>query len=570
MKVASARPLMYGLGGLGLAALENAYVGKELPPELKNVNMGLGGITGLLMASPDPKLRAAALGSVPLKEMGLFGIGALDKLRKQQQSLVDANLSVADVNKQTAEIQRSNASGQKWLSAAFLLPALAAGAGVGYLGYEKWRKAKQSIPRYRTVGERGRDSAARSKIRIDIPSSAVPPEFYKSLSTPEEYNRSHVRFLQLANPGDRQKLVDEAMAAMPSEDQSKVSAFIKASTTADNERITVPRLLWDVGSEFTGIPSVVRAMRDAGAAGGHFMNDDGAQAARYGLGALGNAAVGLVGLRLGLAPVLGRLARSKRLLAHIGVDAADAASKGLATVPKPGFRMPMLANWINRHSFGEDAMNVARDNRFAYNPRAFSWMGPGGEPGMFRPSAGAKALREPGIGGGKVKMKGFDVPAGTTGDYSMPGMTGMEAGTGGGSPILNSLYQRFLTAPKRTPVTLPGHMLNLGRYGANRALQGAYWTRQLAGRYPNVTLTAAGAPLAGIGMERDRVKDEEARRSLTGYLPDWAANRGHFGMPLTGSMNRVFQTLGIPDTSTKLREQIANPTQYTDPFSPFR
>jgi hypothetical protein len=538
MKSASARPLMYGLGGLGLAALENAYVGHELPPELKNVNMGLGGITGLLYANPNPAIRAAALGSVPLKEMGLFGIGALDKLRKQQQSLVDANLQVADVNKDTAEIQRSNASGQKLLSSLFLLPALAAGAGLGYLGYEKWRKAKERIPRYRTVGERGRESGARSKIRIDIPATAVPPEFYKSLSTPEEYNRSHVRFLQLA---DGNKLLDESMSALPSEDRSKISSFIKKQTADSNERISIPRFLWTAGTEFTGVPSIMRAMRDVGAAGGHFMNDDGAQAARYGLGALGNAAVGLVGLRMGLAPILGRLAGSRRLLAHMG----GAGGTGLASIPKPGFRLPNLASWINRNSrFGYKAMEAANDDRFAYNPQAFAWRGPGSAPTKY------------------VPFKSPTMPRGS--------MMAMEAGAGGKSPLMQKFYDRFLTASTPGPVTLPGHAMELARYGANRALQGGYWARQLAGRYPNATLTAAGVPLVGIGSERDREKDEEARRSLKGYLPDWSAGRGHFGMPLTGSMTKVFQSLGIPDVSSGLRDQIANPQTFTDPFSAFR
>jgi hypothetical protein len=524
MKVASSRPLMYGLGGLGIAALENAYVGKELPPELKNVNLGLGGITGLLYASPDPKLRAAALGSVPLKEMGLFGIGALDKLRKQQQSLVDANLDVADVNKQTAEIQRSNASGQKLLSGMFLIPALAAGAGLGYLGYEKWRKAKEKIPRYRTVGERGRESGARSKIRIDIPATAVPPDFYKSLSTPEESNRAHIRFLQLAtNHGDNQKLLDEAMSAMPSEDRFKLSAFIKKATADDNERISIPRFLWDVGSEFTGIPSIARAFRDVGAAGGHYMADEGGQAARYGLGALGNAALGVAGLRLGLAPILGRRLGANRLLAHMGKTGPGTA---FPYISRPPVRFPMLAKFLNNQSFGYPALNADRMKRFAYNPKAFAWEGR---------AAGSPA-----------------------------------SGVGGESSIVNGLYHSLLTKPTRAPVTGPGHLVNMARFGANRALQGTYWTRQLAGRYPNAALTVTGAPLVGLGLESDRAKEEEARRSLKGYLPDWSAGRGHFGMPLTGTMNRIFQTIGVPDTSTKLREQIANPTQFTDPFSPFR
>ncbi len=538
---ASKNPIPYILGGLGLAALENKYIGNELPPELKNINYGLGGITGYLMRSPDEHVRYLALGSLPFKQLGLFGIGAADKLRKQQQSLVDANLGVADINRQTAETQRSNAGSTKAMQALFLLPALAAGAGLGYLGYEKWRKNRNQNPRFKTVGERGR--APRSKIRIDIPTSSVPPEFFKSLSTPDESNRAHVRLMALMDPENRQQSLDESMAGMSDDERSKVATFLEKNAAPDNERVTIPRLLWDFGTEATGIPSAFRAAHDVGAGYGSFLNEDGKQTARYGLGALGNTALALASMRMGLAPATRWLVGGRRLAQHAnkigplvagGAGAIDRALgfKTLGASPK-FFRFPWMAKWVNKWTEEYPETVAAMKDRHAYNPQAFAYEGPGSAAPIMRPS------------------------------QANPGtMLSMEAGAGGESPVVNQLYKRFLTAPSKAPVTLPSHLLNLTRYGANRSLQGAYGLRRAMGRYPNASLLAGGIPLAMLGTEKDRGLEESAHRSLAGTLPNWAANRGSYGMPLTGSVNKIFQTLGIPDVSSPLRDQLTTPTDY--------
>ncbi len=582
MKSAASKQLLYGAGGLGLAALENQYVANELPDPLKNVNLGLGAITGILAA--DPATRTAALAGLPIKEMGLFGIGALDKLRHQQQSLVDANLGVADINRQTADINRSNAGSQKAMTLGFLIPALAGGGAAALWAYDKWRKQQQGIPRYKTLGEKGRDSSARSKIRIDIPTSAVPDEFYRTLSTPEERDRSHIRLLELMDPNSRRRSMEDVMAGIPDGERGKAASFIKKAMSDENEHISIPRLAWSLGTELTGVPAAYRAVKDFGQGFSNLEEDNAGSALRYGLAGLGGTAAALATARWGLAPGLAKLLGRNRLLQHTG-QAAALGTKGLGwldrmaghipTPGSPGFtsipgdsrwyhaftRFPGFANWASKHTrwpgMNLTEAEAAANEKFMHNPNAFAWTGRNAARDVAKPSPIAQTDIE--------RQRSLGIPTST----SIPNVN-LEYGGGGRSPVINKLYNTFLTRSRNAPTTLPGHLFEMGRFGANRALQGAYNVRQLAGRYPNASMYLGGAPLALAGTQRDDELDTEARRQLKGYMPDWAKNRGNFGMPLTGTMGNIFKMIGLPDVGSGVRNQLIAPRQYMDPFGPFR
>lgn len=340
--------LPYALGGVGLAALENKFIAGEAPPELQKVNLGIGGITGYLLTSPDPKVRFAALASVPTKQLGLFGIGAADKLRRQQQSLVDANLGIANINRGTAEQQQANAARAGRVALAFLLPALAAGGALGYMGYERWKKRKQTIPRYKTVGEKGR-SRAGQKIRIDVPATALPPEFFSSLTDADDSPRAHTRLLQLAN-------------GAPEMGKAATECLVKLAMV-DEERPSIPKMLGSLAYEFTGIPGATRTMKDIGLGGSAYMGDQFGEASRYGGSALANAILTLLTLRTATLPIAGRLL-GRRFLQH--------QMTGIPGVSNARF-MPNLARTIHNWSYGPGfATGVAKGT---VNPQKYAWMG---------------------------------------------------------------------------------------------------------------------------------------------------------------------------------------------------
>ena len=340
--------LPYALGGVGLAALENRFIAPETPPELKKVNLGIGGITGYLLTSPDPKVRFAALASVPTKQLGLFGIGAADKLRRQQQSLVDANLGIAQINRGTAEQQQTNAARTGRIALAFLLPALAAGGAVGYMGYERWKKRKQSIPRYKTVGEKGH-SRSGQKIRIDVPATALPPEFFQSLTDADDTPRAHTRLLELTN------------GQVPQMDKA-AAEFVEKHAAAE-ERPSIPRMLGSLAYEFTGIPGATRTMKDLGLGGAAYTSDQFGEAGRYGASAAANALLTLLTLRTGTLPIMGRVL-GQRFLQH--------QMTGIPGVTQKRF-MPNLAKTIHRWSYGPGfAPSVAKG---VVNPNLYSWAG---------------------------------------------------------------------------------------------------------------------------------------------------------------------------------------------------
>lgn len=493
--------LPYAAGGLGIAALENRFVAPDIPEELKKVNLGIGGITGYLLTSPDPKVRFAALSSIPAKQLGLFGIGAVDKLRRQQQSLVDANLGVASVNRSTAEIQRDNAAAAGRRALMFLLPALAAGGALGYMGYERWKKRKSQIPRYQTTRQKG-VSRSGQKVKIDIPASALPPEFFRSLVDVDDSSRARTRFMELG-PGQAVQPLDKAA----SEDVIKLAA-------ADDARFSLPGFALDVGKELTGIPGALRTAKDIGLGASSFSNDSFGEAGRYGAGALGNAALTMLALRTGVLPLAGK-ALGKRYMA------------GKPTLQKhvyPYAYGESIGSRISPGTAGGPATTLTAGQRIGQRKAM----------GMSTKSPMSRLLR----------MKGRVDPQ----RFAWQGATSQ-------NPLFKQLFT-FRPPGAGGPSTIPGHIYNTARFGGNKLWNAAYRGRKWMTRHPILSLMALGLPLAGLGSERDASRAEEAQRSLVGWVPDWKKQQGPLGIPVSAQLSGIMSAFGGRDNRTAVRDQL--------------
>ena len=466
--------------GVGLSALENQYIVPDLDPGLKRVNWGIGGLTGLMMASRDPKMRALGMSGFPLKQLGLFGINSVDKLRQQQQSLVDANLGVANVNRQTAELNRSDAASRGRNALLFLIPALLAGGGLGYLGWSQYQKSKNKskIPRYGTLSEKGKRTSG-DKIRIDVPAHAIPPEFYSSLTNAEDSPRAYTRLMRLTD--------DESKEA----NEGKVQ-FDKEAGTDGHEGFSVPRFLADAAYQLTGIPGAIRTAQDIGQGAQRYAADDFSGASRYGAGALGNALLTLMTLRGVGFPLAGRALGQRFLQRQMGT--------------LPGFsrgNFSGLAKMLHRWSFGP----VKTPPSYTYDPNRFAWSG------------------------ATTKI-----------------------------PFFKSL----LTKKPTTGPSVPAHLFETGRYGANRLWNTAYRMKQFGGRNPFLSMTAIGLPTSMIGTELDERRQEQASEDAKAMRANWPANKGPMGIPVSSAFADLMKIMTGTDMRGSVREQLKGA-----PFDPW-
>lgn len=382
------------IGGAGVAALENYLVGDNLPSELQKVNLGLGAATGAAMAM-DPAHRGAYLASWPIKSMGLFGIGSMANYVNQQSELADKNLEIADINRRTAETSSDNAGNTTRNMLMFLLPALAAGGGLGYHAWNQYQKnkAQKENSRFRTKDEKGKLSG-RQRIRIDVPVTAMPDEFMQSLMNADDIPRARSRL------------------------QEKHASLL---------------------GELTGVGPTLDVPREGGSALGSFAGQDYGNAMRYGLATAGQGMMGLTLLRGGMAPALAMMLRRPRLAAMMGKMPAGAMgslrSKGPASLLRGGMRRnlteaPAFAKWLWHWTEGNKlspkslaarrganptgkkmdmrgAVDRARDMRYRYRPDRYafdsknpflrgplmSWLRPSATPGTSLLSRGVEGAK---------------------------------------------------------------------------------------------------------------------------------------------------------------------------------
>lgn len=468
-------------GGVGLAALENKLIADEIPDPLKTVNLGVGAVTGFLGANPSTRM--SALNSLPFKQLGLFGVGAMDKFRRQQQSLVDTNLATAGINKDTARLQQDDAGDRKAMALAFLLPALVGSGALAYYAYNKGHKSAPSS-RFQTVDSKGAPKGRR-RVKIEVPASALPDEFFSSLINVDDNSKAFTRV----------------------QEKSEAPSRKRASTDR-----SIPGMVWDTAQEFTGLPSVARSVREMGDATAQGVAGNYGEAARYGGAAVGNAAMGALGLQT-MPWLLGKALTQKRL-----ADWRNSRNFSTSGFLEP--KLPHIGNWIWRHSFGNQlspeqakvrqgmsaarvaaggkpldmrgALDRARDIKFRYDPKRFAWSSP----------TAAKP-------------------------YSF-----------------GSMFNRLLTeAPAGARSTgILGRAADIGRFGANRAVNAAYWTHQLARRNPMASLFALGLPLSGLGIIKDDDNLNAARAAGAANSFFTAPSRN--GRPVSQTLDSILGLIG--------------------------
>ena len=554
----------YVAGGVGLAALENKYIGDNLPPELKNINLGIGGTTAAMMASDNPAMQIAGISAIPMKEMALFGMGSMDKFRRSQQELTDTNLATAKLHHQAAELESGTAGSGTRRALMFMIPAL---LGSGALAYYASQHKKKENPRFSTVGESG-VRTGNQKVRIDLPPSALPKEFYSALAGIERSPKQHTR-IQAREPADLPK-----------------AATVKAAMQDESADYKPPGILSRIGGiagDVTGISPLARFFKERAAAAGALSAGDYDNAARYQMGSYGNLAGAALGLRFGAYPLAAALLKQPRLASWItrnpgGVRNfinSQAAGKGVnefrnlkAMVggvgakaitgapslfsPRQFTEFPTFGKWIYNATFRNQMAPEQIARRQAVNADL----------------AASGAMRPSSSGGGPSRLSMEDVS-----DRALnlkyrynPKKFSWSDPTPSNS-IFGNLFNNTLTRSDTPSTTAPGRLLDVLRYGGNRAVDTAYRTRQFINRHPYATLTAASMPLSMMGLQKDEDDEQRARESVKPYLPDWAHNKGPYNMPVTGTMSNLLSMFGGGGGSP-LAAQLQAPQ--SDPFASVR
>jgi len=496
----------FGAGGLGLSLLENKYVGNNLPPELKTVNSGIGLGTGIMLASRDPAMQTAALGSIPLKETALFAVGGMDRFRRQQQALTDTNLQTAKTNLATATTEGHQAAGKRLTELAFLIPAMAAGGALGYGAYDQWKKRHHKPSKFQTLGTSGVRSPSQ-RVRIDLPPSALPASFYKALGGAEVSPKG---FAQLQSKNASTYLaVKKATAGWSSNFQSAHPSLRLLNGEQQQDQHPMLNLAKDMVWQSSGIPALHNAWRDAGSAASSLQDDNYDQAKRYGVAGVGNAALGALALRFGGANVLAKLFGRARLSGVI--------RNSMAGTSKQLSEMPTFARILNKWGLGHEmgpmhlspqapnAVGLARAedgyisgaNRFAHR----SAIAAANPESINSKTFNRDPLRRALDMSGRYDPQKYD--------YARPTST-------------NPLFRKFLSAgnPADGPRTLPGHLLALPQYGANRLFNAGYAAKQFVKRHPVAVGWTALPAVGGIGTVADDMQHDQDASKPRPWVPD--------------------------------------------------
>lgn len=503
------KALPWILGGIGVSGLENKLVGEHLPNELKNVNLGIGGVSGLLAANPAH--RAQVLSSLPFKQMGLFGIGAIDRLRQQQQNLTDTNLATAKIHRQTAAMEGANSSSKAKMLASFLVPAA---LGSGALAYYAWNQRKKKRPEgYKTVGQRGTGSGSSRKVKIDVPASSLPPEFFSSLIHADDSPRSRVRVLEksAATMYDGGETLGQA-----ANDSFLGRLFHRAGQVPHNlvnsKPISTAGDLGSIGMELTGLPTVGRTAKDTGLGFGSQAGGQHGVGNRYLAAGLGGALLSGVGLKTGILPMMAKMVGPGRLARQIRPDTLGKALRAPIT-GLPNFSQALTDTVAGRALTGAEHAALA------------------------------------------------DPATRTTTFNSL-------RNTLGGNRHLNDTMRnlKFQFTPKPyTPGTTPTTLLGEAAQAGGRAVHGAKELGRrgynFVRRHPYLSSTAAGIPLAAVGTLRDedKYRDWLARNGpLASHPPD----HGPWRMPLSSQLALMLSNAGgggQPAVAGQIRGWAGNP-----------
>jgi len=469
----------YMAGGIGIGALENKLVGSNLPPALKNVNLGIGATTGALFSMPSPEAKMLALSSLPIKESLLFGIGGLDKFRQSQQDLTNTNLNTAKTNQSAAQLNLRNVGSNRAVQLAFLIPALVGAGALGYEAYDKFKKTHKPESKFKNMAESGTKTRSQ-KLKLEMPMSALPPDFASAMLGAQA--RSHMVV----------KEKDEDSAGNIVRPQFRKKADV-GSTLQNAGQIAL---------DFTGVPNLLRGAKDIMHGYGSLNDSDYGNTARYMGAGLGNLAIGTAAARWGAYPIA-RLIGKARLQGVIR-SALKGESKQLTD-------FPASAKYLYRHGFLHDADIKPR---FSYIDTHLPSMDP--------------RYNVPQATGRMLAPSAFD-----SSRYAWNNPTTK-------STIFNKLFTAPGAASG--PRSLLDTMGLGASYMGNRAVNAGYGVRQLARRYPNAALTVMGSPFANRGTIQDEDQAARQKALWDKYLPQ-SGNTGPMGMPVSSIANSVIRAM---------------------------
>jgi hypothetical protein len=549
-KIPLSRLLAYGAGGVGLAALENRYIGNNLPPELKTVNGVIGATTGAMLASHNPAMQTAALGSIPLKEMALFGIGGMDRFRRAQQGLVDTNLQTARLNQDTARTTANDASSRKAMALAFLLPALAVGGGVAANSYMNWKKQHHKTnPRFQTLASSGKPRSSQ-RIRLDIPPSALPRSFFQSLGRATNDPRDYTRLQGKDNEMTVQASEKAPSVTMPEvvkqlKDEQKHLPLVKGKRAEilkqaydSGQRPSLARTLGGLAWGATGIPMAQNAWREAGYGLNTLQQGDYHDAKRYGMSSAANAALALIALRFNM-PLAAKLFGKARIG---GVLRNDMARQGLARFNPLGkgqwSEFPTAARFANKWGLGHQLGPTH------LSPDA-PMQGFTSAPGGYITGADRMARRS---------ALGLNTRSPINRALDIHGAYDPQRYAWSNPTTSNPLFRKLLSTGD--PKTLPGHAINLLRYGANRGVNAMYAGKQFMKRWPNLTGSLALPAVGAVGVEADRYQQEQERGNQPGFLDSSRnAPSGNY-MPASTMFGNMIGAFGGGGPMQPLRAQL--------------
>lgn len=457
-------------GGVGLGALENKYISDQLDPNLKKINLAVAGTTGALLGSGNTAARIAGLSGIPLKEGLLFTVAGQEKFRKAQQALTDTNLETAQTSQETARIQKAQAQGHKHLAESFLVPA---GLGAGALAYYAYnqRKHPSQASKYQVVGQKGQMSAGRQRIKIDVPSSAIPPEFFRSLTNAENTGTARTRFLERrptkkaasSAPVDPTTygLSDYARDSWPGGLMRNIDT--DGREAVHSKPVRLAKTIGSAALNLTGLPFAARAAKDFGSGLGYMSAGQSDVGTRYLAGGLGNAALGYPAIGFGMGDIAANTIGRSRLLRAIEPTAPSMLGRARQRYIT---NTPNISQWLLNH--------VGRNLKGPERDEVTSLMASGGEQAVKD-----RFLNQPDLKGNRGLLN-----------------------------VIRDEKYKFVPRPwdptTSVPKSIPGELLHTTKWLGHGVSENARRLALLARRSPNMTMSLAGMPLSTMGGGFDR------------------------------------------------------------------
>jgi len=170
--------------GVGVSEYENrSLLEGQQGHGLDRINNGIGAITGMLVASKDPKAKLVGLGGIALKQMQLMQTNQLKRFTDLQIPVAKTNLETAGIANDTARVlsEKAKSMSPQDIGALGLAGAGLAGAGgLGYYLYKTLGAGKEKpVSKIKYTAPTPREGQL--EMEIDNTPQALSKQLYDSL-----------------------------------------------------------------------------------------------------------------------------------------------------------------------------------------------------------------------------------------------------------------------------------------------------------------------------------------------------------------------------------------------------